>query len=536
MELHIKGPADSNHCMKASTFPWSLPNFQNGRSRSRPKLGTIGLTMALSFGLQAERINHEGRILGPMPEVSAPVLFNTPEADAIVGAMQVFPPDNAWNEDITRRPVLVNSAAMISRIASELLSSRRTLRAFYEMNFVLVPDDQPRIPVGFFNYADESDPSPYPIPPNLPIETWPRETGNLTLEEWQVDVNADGGDRHSIIVQPGTGAVWETWLTQRVGEDWQASNGARFELGSNGLRPSGWTSGDAAGLSMLAGLVRYDECERGMVEHAIRIVVKHTRREYLYPATHHASVPSTTDPDVPAMGQRLRLKSSFVIPDSWSKYQCAVLKALKKHGAIVADNGNFFSISVAPDPRFPANAFEHLSGVGVGEFEVVQTANADEGPRSPGAPTIDAGPDMSIGTNQALQLAGSVVAGGPTTIAWEVYDGPGEVHFDDAHRACPTARFSAPGDYRLRLSVDDGLHVVGYDAIIVHVTDIIRIEAIRVGGRIQLDWGGGNGPFAVESATDFSAGSWTHMITTNGTSVSFPVLIGERFFRVLGQP
>ncbi len=112
------------------------------------------------------------------------------------------------------------------------------------------------------------------------------------------------------------------------------------------MRPDGWTSGDAAGLPMFPAVVRYDECRRGMVEHALRLVVKKTRREYIYPARHYASSIPATSVNYPAMGQRLRLKSDFVIPSNWTIEEKAVLLALKKYGAIVADNGNFFSVSV----------------------------------------------------------------------------------------------------------------------------------------------------------------------------------------------
>ena len=125
------------------------------------------------LSLAAERINQEGRILGPAPVVTNAVLFNTAQADAILSAMQIFPVTNAWNEDISRRPLLPNSDAMIAQIIADLDASRRTLRAFQEMNFVLVPDSQPLVPIAFVDYPDESDPSPYPIPGNMPIETWP---------------------------------------------------------------------------------------------------------------------------------------------------------------------------------------------------------------------------------------------------------------------------------------------------------------------------------------------------------------------------
>ena len=227
-------------------------------------------------------------------------------------------------------------------------------------------------------------PALYPIPPNMPVEGWPRGTGNLTLSQWQEDVNNTGGDRHSIIVMPGAHSIWETWLTKRVGSNWEASNGAKFRLDSNMLRPAGWTSADAAGLPMFPALVRYDECERGMVEHALRLIVARTRREYIYPATHYASSIPATSVDVPAMGQRLRLRADFVIPENWSKYEKAVLRAFKKYGGIVADNGGFFSISVSPDDRFPANAFANLSSIDINNFEVIQTTGPNEGPRSAG--------------------------------------------------------------------------------------------------------------------------------------------------------
>jgi hypothetical protein len=166
----------------------------------------------------AERINQEGRILGPLPIVSSPLLFNTPEADAAVSAMQIFPVTSAWNEDISRRPLLANSTAMIAQIKADLPTSRQTLRPFYEMNYVLVPDNQFRLSVPFIDYPDESDldggvfpNGDYPVPSNMPVETWPRGTGTLTLQQWQMDVNNTGGDRHGIMVAPGAGFVWETW-------------------------------------------------------------------------------------------------------------------------------------------------------------------------------------------------------------------------------------------------------------------------------------------------------------------------------------
>ncbi len=329
--------------------------------------------------LQAERVNQEGRVLGPLPVVTSPILFNTTNADTVLAAMQIFPASNPWNEDISRRPVLTNSDAMIARILSDLTPNHRKLMAEYEMNFVLVPDGQPRVQIKFLNFPDESDldggTSPYgsyPITTNLPVEMWPAQTGSQTLSQWQTS-GADG-DRHAIMVAPGSGFIWETWETRRTGTNWQASNGAKFNLNSNQQRPTGWTSGDAAGLPMFPALVRFDEAERGMVEHACRLVVKRTRfNHFIYPATHFAAPSANTDPNLPAMGQRLRLKSAFVIPANWTKEEKAVLLGLKKYGALVADNGSVFSISVTPDDRWPAKCFNHLRNVGITNFEVIQT-------------------------------------------------------------------------------------------------------------------------------------------------------------------
>jgi hypothetical protein len=453
------------------------------------------LLFLLASWVRAERINHEGRILGPAPVVTAPTLFNTPAADAIVAAMQIMPRDNPWNEDISRQPVHANSDAIIAQITSDLSSSRRTLRPFYEMNYVLVPDNQPRVTIPFFNYPDESDldggtfpNGNYPIPANLPIETWPRGTGGLTLQQWQQDVNNAGGDRHAIMVAPGAGSIWETWLTKLTSSGWQASNGAKFNLNSNALRPAGWTSGDAAGLPMFPAIVRYDECQRGMVEHALRIVVAKSRREYIYPATHFASSIPATSTNYPAMGQRVRLKASFAIPDSWTIEEKAVLRALKKYGALVADNGNFFSVSVCPDDRFASNAFDHLSTIGISNFEVIQTTGPTEGPRSAGAPSVDAGPDQFLEWPTNISLNGSVNdPSARATIAWKLYSGPAGVSFANANQAATTATINGPGTYTFMLSAEDAVHAVAFDAVVVRVTG--RNALANLSTRVQIGTG-----------------------------------------------
>lgn len=481
----------------------------------------------------ADRINHEGRILGPEPVVTTPILFNTPEADAALSAMQIFPRDSAWNEDISRRPLLANSDAMVAQIIADLRSDRRTLRPFYEMNFVLVPDSQPNVPIDFFNYADESDPGPYPIPANMPVETWPRETGNLTLSEWQRDIEDTGGDRHSIIVMPGVGALWETWLTRLTSSGWEASNGAKFDLKSNALRPAGWTSADAAGLPMFPALVRYDECQRGMVEHAMRLIVRRTRLGPIYPATHHASVGSLTDPNIPAMGQRLRLKSSFEFPETWTIYEKAVLRGLKKYGAIVADNGNFFSISVTPDHRYPPNAFSRLSSISITNFEVIATTARTEGPRAPAAPAVNAGPDFSVAPNAPVLLAGT--SSNTTSTEWKLYSGPGEVVLSNPWNLQATATFSAPGEYILMLAGSDLIHTPSYDALRVTVEPTlaapITVTVSRNAELVTLGWNDTGSSYTIEESTALG-GSWNPLSTTTEPSLRIEATNHHRFFRV----
>jgi hypothetical protein len=387
--------------------------------------------------------------------------------------------------------------------------------------------------VELFNYADESDPSPYPIPANLPVETWPRETGGLTLSEWQRDINNTGGDRHSIIVMPGAGFLWETWLTRLTSAGWEASNGAKFDLKANTLRPFGWTSADAAGLPMFPALVRYDECQRGMVEHAMRLVVRRTRLGPIYPATHHASVGSLTDPNIPAMGQRLRLKANFVIPESWTIYEKAVLRGLKKYGAIVADNGNFFSISVTPDDRYPVSAFSRLSSISISNFEVVVTTSANEGPRSPSPPQANAGPDMTAQPNVPIALSGSMV--NATSSEWRMYSGPGQVTFSDPARTNTSATFSTAGEYILLLKAADEIHTPHYDAVRVTVgTAVPSFGAIRIGrdeGIVTLSWDEA-GPLYTVTESARLQGTWTNISNTRGTSFRVTPTNQHRFFRV----
>jgi hypothetical protein len=309
----------------------------------------------------------EGAASALASALDGPVLFDTPEADAILARLSVFPADNPWNEEIQDRPVHPDSSAIVASIGAET-----ALGWNLDMNFVLVPSAQPRVPVNVVDYADESDPGPFPVPDNAPIEQWPLEGGSLD------SVQRDGdGDRHLIVVDPGRGKLVELLEARRTDQGWEAAQTSAFDLTSNALRPEDWTSTDAAGLPIFPAIVRYDEVASGMVHHAMRFTAPSSRRAYVYPARHYAS--GSDDPSLPRMGERLRLRADFDTA-AFPPHARAVLEGLKVYGMMMADNGLPWRISVAPDRRI--QGLESLSQVHGSDFEVVIPTGPEEGPRA----------------------------------------------------------------------------------------------------------------------------------------------------------
>jgi hypothetical protein len=298
-----------------------------------------------------------------MPRIDKPILFDSPEADAIVSALEVFPPDNPWNQVIEDWPVHPNSKNIINSIGAN-----KKLRHNSDMGYVLVPPHQPKIDVKLGSASAESEKGPYPVPDNTPIEGFPVNYKGLTLDEVQRKVEGDI-DRHAMIVDPTNRMLYEFYQMRKTDKGWVASGAAIFDLKSNKLRPDGWTSADAAGLPIFPATVRFDEIKRGMVEHGMRMGVSKTRRSYVYPATHYAS--SDTSENLPRMGERLRLKKNFDIR-GFSPGAQAILKGLKKYGVFVADNGLDWTISVAPDSRIPL-MHEEFSRIKGSAFEVVES-------------------------------------------------------------------------------------------------------------------------------------------------------------------
>jgi hypothetical protein len=279
-----------------------------------------------------------------------------------------FPANNAWNTDISAAPVDTNSAAIISAIGLGTGLHPEFGSGLYSgapigIPYVVVAGSQPMAAILFVSYADESDPGPYPVPMNAPIEGQ------------QADGSAFGGDRHVLVIDRDSNLLYELANAYPQGNGtWQASCGAVFHLDSNNVRPNGhpgWTSADAAGLPIFPGLVRYEEAVSGVILHALRFTVKTTRQAYLPPATHWAS--SNTNPNLPPMGMRVRLKSNFTIPSGFSTESKAILQALKTYGMFVADNGGDWYITGAPDDRWNNDKLvSELGSVKGSNFEVVR--------------------------------------------------------------------------------------------------------------------------------------------------------------------
>ncbi|HEY7426382.1 MAG TPA: hypothetical protein VH682_19270 [Gemmataceae bacterium] len=313
-----------------------------------------------------------GRVLPPMPAIAQPVMFNTKEADAILAALQVFPANNSWNEDISQRPLHPHSKDLIASVGAN-----KKLAYNLDMGFIIVPPDQKKVPVKIAAnqgeaYGGESDKGPFPVPDNAPIEDWPLNKKPLDAHQRETR-----GDRHMLVVDPVNRMLYEFYHAQKTDAGWTASQTSVFDLKSNKLRPDGWTSTDAAGLPVFPAAVRFDEVERGMVEHAMRFTIRRSRQAHVYPATHHAS--RRKDENLPRMGERFRLRQDFDV-SGFSPHVQAILKGLKKYGMFVADNGGDWRMSIAPDSRI--KGLQELSKVKGSDFEVIQPTGPNEGPRA----------------------------------------------------------------------------------------------------------------------------------------------------------
>ncbi len=284
------------------------------------------------------------------------------------GQCSVFGATNIWNTPIDNLPVAADSATLVNTIGAT--------RGFHAdfgsglwnggpigIPFIAVAGSQPKYSATF-EYADESDPGPYAIPLNAPIEGG----------------SASSGDRHAIAIDTDNCILYELYAAYPEAASWRAGSGAIYNLNSHALRPATWTSADAAGLPVFAGLVRYDEAASGEIRHAIRFTAPQTRRAYVWPARHYAS--SRTGAQYPRMGERFRLRADFDVSTFPPEVQ-AILRAMKKYGIILADNGSAWYISGAPDARWNNDNLATLSRVKGSDMEAVDASvlmlDADSG-------------------------------------------------------------------------------------------------------------------------------------------------------------
>jgi hypothetical protein len=288
---------------------------------------------------------------------SQPAKRLRPPGPQIAGC-PVFPGSHAWNQPIAALPLNPLSTQIINHIQSiGATKVHPDVGSTFGIPFVVVPADQPPVPIRYDAYGDESDPGPFPIPTNAPVEA--------------------GSDGHVLVLQQQTCQLYELFVGRREGVNgWVAASGAKFDLLTGAPRPIGWTSADAAGLPILPGLVRYEEVAAGLVDHAIRVTFSQTQMGFIFPASHFAS--DDPDPTLPAMGMRFRLKADFDINGLTGQAK-VIAVAMQQYGLIVADNGSNWFFQGAPNPGWNDEDLDQLKNIAGTSFEVVDTGPVQTG-------------------------------------------------------------------------------------------------------------------------------------------------------------
>jgi hypothetical protein len=268
----------------------------------------------------------------------------------------MFPAENDWNLDVSSAPIDPRSDAYLAFMGA----SWRNLHADFGANptygipFAVVVGSQPRTPMSFL-YSGESDPGPYPYPPDIPVQGGP----------------SAGGDRHAIALDRDACLLYETYDTRWNGGGYDAASGAVFDLRTGALRKDGWTSATASGLPILPGLARHDEVvERKEIRHALIFTAARAARAWVHPATHYGN---GDDADAPPMGTRVRLKASFDL-SPFTGSSRVILTALQRYGMFLVDEAGdgFVAISGATDSRWDDRDLDQLKTVPFSAFEVVQ--------------------------------------------------------------------------------------------------------------------------------------------------------------------
>ncbi len=310
--------------------------------------------------LAAAGLPAPAQAVGPYPSLGSCQVFPDPPA-SLSPAAPSLPNQAAWNQDISKAPVAANSAATIAYINSNggnLLHPDFGSPRAYGFPYAVVGTSQPKLPINYTAYGDESDRGPFPIPASAPVE------GGKSSD----------GDRHVLTVDRSTCTLYELYraFPQRGGRPhWNADSGTSWDLNSTELRPDSWTSADAAGLPIFPGLVRYDEAAAGQLDHAIRVTFESTRDAWVHPASHCAG--DTSNPNAPAMGTRLRLKAGYGL-GKFSGPAQTIAEALKRYGMIVADNGSNWFFSGSSDRRWDDENLNQLKRIPGSAFQVVRSA------------------------------------------------------------------------------------------------------------------------------------------------------------------
>ncbi len=345
--------------------------------RPPPLSLALALALALPACLAAPRPTPTATAAAAATTGGTPTAVYLPHVAHGAGAPRlagcdVFPADNIWNTPIDTLPVRPDSATLVATIGADAGLFADFGAGVWPpgstspigIPFAVVPGDQPDVPVVFVWWPDESDPGPYPIPPDAPIEGGP-----------------DGsGDRHVLVLNQDDCRLYELYdAYPQPDGSWEAANGASFDLTGHALRPAGWTSADAAGLPILPGLVRYDEVAAGEIRHAVRFTAPVTRRAYEWPARHFAS--SQDDPALPPMGLRLRLRADYDL-SGFSVPVRVILEGLKRYGLILADNGSPWYLSGAPDDRWDNDVLRELRQVKGSDLEAVDVSPLQVDPDS----------------------------------------------------------------------------------------------------------------------------------------------------------
>lgn len=295
------------------------------------------------------------------PDAGSPPDAGTPYAGPVIGGCPILPMNSIWNTDISSSPLSARSAQYVAAIGNSTglhpdFGSQPWQGAPNGISILVVPASEPMVTIDFNFYPSQSDPGPYPIPLDAPIEGG----------------NASSGDRHVIVLQTGSCIAYELYAAYPNSNAWTAGSGAIWHLDRNEQRPDGWTSADAAGLPILPGLVRYDEIAAGEIRHAIRFTANSVQHAYVYPAVHSDGI-AGSDPTHPPMGTRFRLKAGYDI-SGFDPVVQILLRAMKKYGLVLADTGADWDLGGAPDSRWNDNVIvPQLAQVKGSDFEAVDT-------------------------------------------------------------------------------------------------------------------------------------------------------------------